>query len=856
LGIKIILKDIKNIRENSDHYYSHLPAFNHALSRWRREMSVPECNFSQRSAAPAGPERLLTLLLVCMAALLFLNPVTAGAAEKILSMGDEKKPLSEWEIEGLKRALSDPDEKVREKAVSELAETGNPDNIPGLGALLTDKNPAMRKAALGAVTKMGASSAKFAPEVIEDLDGQDKSLKYPAVTALAGIGKLQRGQIPAVIKLLGDKDGLVRAKAVQILSWNREYSDLIVPAALDMMRTGTPEEKVTGMSVLGRMGPEGVKHSADIAKMLNSGDASVRAGAAAALGDLGSSSKPYAGDIAKLLKDKNSNTVLQALKALGRIGDLTDEQTMQVAGFLESKNSNLSGSAAKALGSIGKAKSGTAGLIVRYLRSTNPKTRATTMMAIGEMGKNAREYVPNIAELLKDDSPMVRITAIRTLGDMGNAGKTEAGQIKKLLSDKSAAVSREALSTLSQMGVPLGDSAGVIVKMLQSPDRKSQVAAATVLARMGDEIGGQVPDLIDLLKTRNPKNRSTVLYIFSKMGAPSKEYAPQVAELLDDPNPAIRIIGLKALGGMGKFADGETGKMLESLKDKDPEVRAEAASALGKTGSGSKELLDTLSGLLKDESAKIRLSAVGAIARLSGHPKIRAERIAPMLEDEKPEVRNLAAVALGEIGPDAAFEAPRLASYIESLDDANRTEITPLTIALESLGGMGQSASGEAGTVARALYANKDYVRMTARKTLREIGPFSPDLISLILGATYTEPKAATDTRLLVYFAEPPSGPELTAIKWIGIGGEKIPADMDRTDAGEVLGFYLSSWDLTSGNQKAREAFVEQIAAVVEAGKWTREDLPLLKKAQEALASGQFENQASAVNEKIGKVQG
>ncbi|MEZ4547013.1 MAG: hypothetical protein R3B51_04525 [Thermodesulfobacteriota bacterium] len=227
-----------------------------------------------------------------------------------------------------------------------------------------------------------------------------------------------------------------------------------------------------------------------------------------------------------------------------------------------------------------------------------------------------------------------------------------------------------------------------------------------------------------------------------------------------------------------------------------------------------------------------------------------------MLDDEKPEVRNLAAVALGEIGPDAASCGPASRVLHRRPDDANRTEITPLTIALESLGSMGQAASGEAGTVARALYANKDYVRMTARKTLREIGPFSPDLIPLILGATYSEPKAATDTRLLVYFAEPPSGSKLAAVKWIGIGGEKMPAEMDRTDAGEVLGVYLANWELTSGNQKAREAFVEQIAAVVEAGEWTKEDLPLLKKAQEALASGQFENQASAVNEKIGKVQG
>mgnify|MGYP000202176950 FL=1 len=96
----------------------------------------------------------------------------------------------------------------------------------------------------------------------------------------------------------------------------------------------------------------------------------------------------------------------------------------------------------------------------------------------------------------------------------------------------------------------------------------------------------------------------------------------------------------------------------------------------------------------------------------------------------------------------------------------------------------------------------------------------------------------------------------LAAIKWAGLGGEKIPADMDRADAGQVLGVYLSSWDLTSGNQKTREAFAGQIAAVVEAGEWTKEDLPLLKKAQEALAAGQFETQANAINDKISRVQG
>ena len=53
-----------------------------------------------------------------------------------------------------------------------------------------------------------------------------------------------------------------------------------------------------------------------------------------------------------------------------------------------------------------------------------------------------------------------------------------------------------------------------------------------------------------------------------------------------------------------------------------------------------------------------------------------------------------------------------------------------------------------------------------------------------------------------------------------------------------------------------RDDFVARISETVKAGSWTKEDLPLLKKASETLKTGNYSDRANAINEAIGKVQG
>jgi hypothetical protein len=123
-----------------------------------------------------------------------------------------------------------------------------------------------------------------------------------------------------------------------------------------------------------------------------------------------------------------------------------------------------------------------------------------------------------------------------------------------------------------------------------------------------------------------------------------------------------------------------------------------------------------------------------------------------------------------------------------------------------------------------------------------------------ILAATYVYPGESNGLRLLAHYGNGGDEASELLIKWIGTGAYKIPASLDRKEGAQVLGVYLDNWEFTAERQKMREDFVLRISETVESGKWTGEDLPLLKKAEEALKSGKFEDQANAVNRKIGKV--
>ncbi|HET7289768.1 MAG TPA: HEAT repeat domain-containing protein, partial [Thermodesulfobacteriota bacterium] len=278
--------------------------------------------------------------------------------------------------------------------------------------------------------------------------------------------------------------------------------------------------------------------------------------------------------------------------------------------------------------------------------------------------------------------------------------------------------------------------------------------------------------------------------------------------------------------------------------------------ALGRTGQATEPQIAEITKLLKDKSPKVRINAVDALLSLDAPARKHNADIAALLKDPDVRVRTITATALGRMGSSAADQAPALGDLVTAANDDKQVNMDTMLAALGALGEIGHAAGGQADKVAPVLGSKKTVLRIAARKSLWMISPLGRNVVMQILGATYRYPAEADQLRLLAHYGSAGGEESETLIRWIGAGADKVPGELNRKEGAQILGIYLDNWGFTEGRKEMRDDFVVRISETVKAGTWTKEDLPLLKKAGETLKTGKYENQANAVNETIGKVQG
>ncbi|MGH7891336.1 MAG: HEAT repeat domain-containing protein, partial [Thermodesulfobacteriota bacterium] len=329
-----------------------------------------------------------------------------------------------------------------------------------------------------------------------------------------------------------------------------------------------------------------------------------------------------------------------------------------------------------------------------------------------------------------------------------------------------------------------------------------------------------------------------------------------VAVLLKDPNPAIRSSALEALGEIGPGSDAQVTEIAPLLKDLDEAVRAEAAWALGQIGPSAESYIPQIAGMLKDESEKVRINAVDALLGFGEPARKYNADVAALLNDKSDKVQTITAIALGRMGPSASDQAAGLGEFILARNDGKPENLNSILAALEALGNMGHGASGEAAAAADSLRNKRTVIRISGRNSLWKMSPLDKTSVLTILGATYKYPQESGKLRLLAHYASGGDEESETLIKWIGTGASKVPASINSKQGAELLGIYLDNWEFTERRKNMRDDFAKRISEIAESGKWTKKDIPLLKKAEETLKSGKYESQANAVGQKIGKVQG
>jgi HEAT repeat protein len=344
------------------------------------------------------------------------SPGVAGA--------DQPRPVEEWQIRGILRALQkDEYPRVRAYAAEKLKDlidksspegAARPDWEPGLFGLaqeareslrdlLKEPDRAIRAAAAAALGRVGG--ADDVPALRELLKDTDRDVRAAAAAALGRVGGA--GDVPALRELLKDPNWDIRAAAAAALG--RVGGEAVVPALRELLKDPNHTVSLSAAQALACVG--GATDVPALRRLLKDPNRLVRAAAAVSLARVGGADDVPA--LRELLKDPDPPVRVAALQALARVGGATDVPALR-----------------------------------ELLKDPDPSVRVAALQAVVHATGKAAE--PYLRELLNDPDPLVHGAAVVALIWVG--AYADAPALRQLLKDPSAVVRRAAAEELERMG--------------------------------------------------------------------------------------------------------------------------------------------------------------------------------------------------------------------------------------------------------------------------------------------------------------------------------------------------------------------------------------------------------------------
>jgi HEAT repeat protein len=518
---------------------------------------------------------------------------------------------------------------VRDLGRLGAAETDPP--LDELRALLKDKQPAIRRAAIDALGWLGTRAstaiaelvATFADEALLKVPSPDATDADPfaAPRALARIGQ---AAVPALAKALGDKNALVRWQAAKALAQlgrrakgavtelEKAQEDMlavvVIESAVALIRAGAAAEqpleklaenfehpsayiKTQTLKAVATLGPRAASLAPKVAKLLD--DKEVWPAAVEALQKMGSEGGRAVPKLVKVLENPKDPSRLAALRSLADLGPLASDAVPALIKGLKEKEAAVARVAAQALGNIGpEANPAVADLLATMDR--DPLLGGVCLEALGKIGPKARDAVPIAIKWLTRESPFDRIRAARALGQIGPEAKKALPALEDLRQDPEPAVRAWAIFAIGRITGALNNAVDELIALSPAPTDEDWL-----------EYGG-----------------AAVVEAMKELGPVSKKMVPPLIAAARRPGADVAVQALEAVGAFGADGAEAVPALVELLSHRYAPLRASAAEALGRIGPAAKAAVPRLTELLSDENevADAAEEALARIAEKKSHP--------------------------------------------------------------------------------------------------------------------------------------------------------------------------------------------------------------------------------------------
>ncbi|MGE5180787.1 MAG: HEAT repeat domain-containing protein, partial [Acidobacteriota bacterium] len=537
-------------------------------------------------------------------ALLEAARVADTAADRrgvIAAMGRGFRNL--WLLPFLHRRLSDRDESIAIAALQAAGGLGFPALEEAVAAYLTDSAPpALRRAAIGALGRMGATSA--AGRLVPIIGGDP----HEAAAALAALTEIRSpvGRDAAIGVLEGELEAEVQIAAVRYLA---ELGALeVLPVLRRLARHDDAEIRIAASLASRALKAERSRDAGErFLVALSEPDRAVRAVLARRLrtlpvADVLEQAEVLLGEdaagVVQVLGEIHDNEITKYLLALGARADLPMPVRARAIGAIEPDEawerdelgklatSDAADDAVRAAAIQAMGAFATSSELIDRLghlaRSPSAQLRGALLWALQLARVEDRAAIAKVVEPLLDDADAaVRRRSAYVAGNLGLAQLAPA--LARLLAQGSPADLRLAgYVALGELGMP-GVTDAVVAAVRREEDPRVLGAASNALIAAGPDAGALAPltgRITQLLGAAEPRLREAGAEIAGLLGGAVP--ATALVPLAGDDAAAVRGAAVWALG---KLADPASEKaLLSAVRDDDPAVHERAAAGLLRLG--------------------------------------------------------------------------------------------------------------------------------------------------------------------------------------------------------------------------------------------------------------------------------
>ncbi|MEK7270586.1 MAG: HEAT repeat domain-containing protein [Planctomycetota bacterium] len=394
-----------------------------------------------------------------------------------------------------------------EQTLQKIGPTAIPDILPAL----QDREPLIRRIALGVLASYGPKALPALAEIRKALQDEDADVRNAAIRALGGIGADAASAVPDLLSMLendamrpaaysammrmgpgavdaliqGTKDSRpgVRLGAVRGLGMFRTREDEIVAALRAAMKEDALRlEAIRGLQAFGPKAKEAVP---ELAKALRSQEALMRLETGSALRLIGPAALPA---LLEGMKDPALDVRRVSLQAIAGMEPPQKEAIPQLVLALDEKDRTMRHVATAALARLGTEAKEAIPVLLKAMDDPDPTVRSGAILAIGKVGPETPEAVPKLVAAFRDETAYVRDSAATSLQAMAQGAvpklpeEARAALIPALveaLKAKHDEIRLAAVMTLGAIGPKADAGAGEeIEKILGTKDNQRLAKAA------------------------------------------------------------------------------------------------------------------------------------------------------------------------------------------------------------------------------------------------------------------------------------------------------------------------------------------------------------------------------------------